>query len=207
MVIRVLLSLFLGFMITTTCAFFMPTLRMVTGPVLCSGGELVQELPISNKRLNLYCQRDGKKEVVGLFSYLSVGMLIYSVAVFGVLMLFKVKLPHIGSSVRASAPPIHASAPQPHLSTSEGTSSALATVLDVQEGHSASTDRFLRWVELILTLRIDVPNGAPFETTVHWQINELHFSRVQIGCSFPVTLDSTNPQQIHPATDWAKIGV
>ena len=58
-------------MVATTGGFFVPSLRFATASVLCDG-ELDQRLPVSNKRLNLYCNpADGDEPyAVGFMPYL-----------------------------------------------------------------------------------------------------------------------------------------
>ena len=66
-----LFSMFVGFHGRTTGGFFVPSLRFATASVLCDG-ELDQRLPVSNKRLNLYCNpADGDEPyAVGFMPYL-----------------------------------------------------------------------------------------------------------------------------------------
>ena len=78
------LSVFVGFMVASTGAFFFPQLRLVVAPVLCQDGELVQELPISNKHLNLYCRNEQTEldREIDFWPYLPVATAFYSALVF-----------------------------------------------------------------------------------------------------------------------------
>ena len=58
-------------MVATTDGFLVPSLRFATASVLCDG-ELDQRVPVSSKRLNLYCNpADGDEPyAVGFMPYL-----------------------------------------------------------------------------------------------------------------------------------------
>ena len=78
--IYLMFSIFAGFMVATTVASFFPSLRMVVKPALCREGELIQQLPISNKRLNLFCRDNatGEERRVSFFPYLIICTAVYS---------------------------------------------------------------------------------------------------------------------------------
>ena len=82
------ISLFVGYMVATTGAFFVPALRFAGAPLLCDG-ELVQRLPISNKRLNLYCRapESGQERAIAFGPYLVITSLIYGLVAFLALLL------------------------------------------------------------------------------------------------------------------------
>lgn len=69
-------------MLATTGGFFIPRLRMVAAPLLCDG-QLEQRLPISNRRLNLYCDpAEGEPYAVPFMPYLLVTTLVFAALAF-----------------------------------------------------------------------------------------------------------------------------
>ncbi|HMP42276.1 MAG TPA: hypothetical protein PKA05_18005, partial [Roseiflexaceae bacterium] len=109
--IAIILSLFIGFMTASTVAFFYPPLRMVVGPVLCADGTLEQDLPISNRRLNLYC----RNPVAGIDREIDMtGYMLVATPFYALLALLPIgMLTYRSARMLARLPPVSTTALQP----------------------------------------------------------------------------------------------
>ena len=194
MIVRLLVSLWLGLMIAVTVSFFVPSLVQVPAPLLCDGEFQAR---FNNRGGQFLCTSKSAETVIEISyaRYAITATLIWTAICFVPV--------NILGALSARGQRRMEVAKQAALAAAIPTR---ATVLQVAEGNTAikRAGKLTRDVELKLTLEVHPPTGPAYQTTTTWMVNELQFSQVQVGQVVPVKINAEHPERIYPDCDWAE---
>jgi hypothetical protein len=73
---------------------------------------------------------------------------------------------------------------------------ARAQVMQIQMGGMTVTTGVHRRLQVVLTLQVQPPNGAPYVTQLQTLISELNIPQIQPGSMLQVRIDPMNPQKL-----------
>jgi hypothetical protein len=73
---------------------------------------------------------------------------------------------------------------------------ARAQILQVQMGGMTVTTGVHRRLEVVITMQVQPPNGAPYTTQIKTLVSELNIPQVQPGAWVQVRIDPTNPHRV-----------
>lgn len=191
MVRRLLLTITLGFALSTAGLVLVPHLGRLAGPLLCAGS-LEPETRQSGLRYRCVAAADGRVTPVPTDS---------------------VVLATVPMLVLALLVPIHAAlaAAERRARAAKGAMRedlavavrARAEILRVGRRSSLNRQSLMRAAELSLVLWVQPPHGRPYEARVAWLVDDESVGRLNVGMVLAVRINPRRPEHVYPDQPWA----